>query len=154
MPYQFCLVVFNLEWENRERENLNQPVHILILVSIDDSTIFQPADGRFGYARGLAGQSGLNVDCNRHIDAAIGDGRGDWKMRTRKLVGAWGAWQNLSASKAHLYSSTHRILVDPPSYVASLPDLLPCTGIGQCRSPEQSGCVTTHPQRKCTCTQL
>lgn len=74
---KFCPVVFTLEQENRERENLNQPVHILILVSIDGSTIFQPADGGFGYAGGLAGQSGLNVDCNRHIDTAIGDGRGD-----------------------------------------------------------------------------
>lgn len=57
------------------RENLDQPVHILVLVSTDDSTIFCPADRGFRYTSGLAGQSGLNVDCNRQVCAAIGDGR-------------------------------------------------------------------------------
>lgn len=56
-------------------ENLDQPVHILILVSIDGLTIFHPTDSGFGYAGGLAGQSGLNVDSNRHINAAVSDGR-------------------------------------------------------------------------------
>ena len=56
------------------RENLDQPVHILILVSIDGLAIFPPAHSGFGYASGLAGQSGLNVDSNRHINAAVGDG--------------------------------------------------------------------------------
>lgn len=71
--------VFNLWWENREGENLDQPVHILILVSVDGSTIFHPADGGFGNAGGLAGQGGLNVDCNRHIVTAVSDGRRNWR---------------------------------------------------------------------------
>lgn len=68
-----------LEWENREGENLDQPVHILILVSIDDSTIFLPRHSGLGYAWGLAGQSGLNIDRNRHIQTTVRDGRRDWK---------------------------------------------------------------------------
>lgn len=63
--------------ENKEGESPDQPVHILILVSIDDLTVFHPCHGGLGYARGLAGQSGLNVDRNRHIQTTIRDGRRD-----------------------------------------------------------------------------
>lgn len=77
LEVQFCRLCLNLELENREGGNLDQPVHILVLVSIDGSTIFHPTDGGFGYASGLTGQGGLNVDCNCHIGASISDGRRD-----------------------------------------------------------------------------
>ncbi len=70
LEFQLCL-----ERENRERENLDQPVHVLVLVSIDGSTVFHPADCGFWYASGLAGQGGLNVDCDCHIGAAISNRR-------------------------------------------------------------------------------
>lgn len=64
--------------EKAEGESRDQPVHILILVSIDDSTVFQPCHSGLGCARGLAGQRGLNIDCNHHIQRTIRDGRRDY----------------------------------------------------------------------------
>lgn len=89
-----ALWVFNLELENREGENLDQPVHILVLVSVEGSPIFHPADGGFGYTGGLAGQGGLNVDCDCHVGAAVSDGRRDWKRRTKdhKITGWLCSW--------------------------------------------------------------
>lgn len=66
---------YDLKLGNRERENLDQPVHILVLVSVDGSTIFLPADSGFGYAGGVAGQGGLNVDCDCYIGATVSNRR-------------------------------------------------------------------------------
>lgn len=78
----FCLsnstmTSYDLELRNREGENLDQPVHILVLVSIDDSTIFHPADRGFRNTSGLTRQCGLNVDCNCYICVSVSDGRRD-----------------------------------------------------------------------------
>lgn len=60
---------------HEKTESLDEPVHILILVSVDDSTVFHPCHSGLGDARGLAGQRGLNIDCNSHIQTSIRDGR-------------------------------------------------------------------------------
>lgn len=70
--------------EKPERKT-GSPVHILVLVCVDGSTILRPADGGFGDAGGLAGQGGLNVDCDSHIVAAVSDGRRDWERRANNI---------------------------------------------------------------------
>lgn len=62
---------------NREGENLDQPVHILVLVCTDGPSIFHPADGGFGYPCGLTRQGGLDVYCYCHIVTALGYRRRD-----------------------------------------------------------------------------
>jgi len=60
-----------------ETENVDQPVQVLVLVGVEGSSVLPPADGGFGNAGGLAGQRGLNVDRDRDVGAAVGDGRSD-----------------------------------------------------------------------------
>lgn len=70
---------------SREERKTGSPVHILVLVRVDDSTVLRPADGGSGDAGGLAGQGGLNVDCDGHIVAALSDGRRDWERRANNI---------------------------------------------------------------------
>lgn len=61
------------------------PVHVLVLIRVDSPTVLPPAHGGFGDPGGLAGQGGLNVDCDRHIVTALSDGWRDWKRRDNHI---------------------------------------------------------------------
>lgn len=50
----------------KEEENLAEPVHILVLVCVERSSVFGPCDSWFGDSCDLTGQSCLNV--YRHSD--------------------------------------------------------------------------------------
>lgn len=114
------------------REKLDRPVHVLVLIRVDGSAVLRPADGGFGDAGGLAGQGGLNVDCDRHIVAALSDGWRHWRRRDDRITSVGGP----KKKKDSVCRNTHRRLADPPFSAASRPDWSPCTGIGRCQSPE------------------
>ena len=148
----FCAALslsFLRSWmrKQRGRKNLDQPVHILVLVGVHGSTILRPADRGFGDAAGLTGQSGLHVDCDRDVGASLSDRRRHWNKEMGEWLGDCAVSDNFKST----YSTTDHKLADPLSCVASRPDLWPYTGSGLCRSPERSGCVTTHPSKTCTC---
>lgn len=91
MAHWWHLLVISLALLQLEgREKLDRPVHVLVLIRVDGSTVLRPADGGFGDAGGLAGQGGLNVDCDRHIVAALSDGWRHWRRRDDRITSVGG----------------------------------------------------------------
>lgn len=96
-----------LDEKPERRGNLDLPVHILVLIRVDGSTVLPPADGGFGDAGGLAGQGGLNVDCDRHIVAALSDGWRDLKRRDDHISSVGGQGIKKSPKKYRLFLQEH-----------------------------------------------
>lgn len=121
---------------HRGEKKGGSPVHILVLVRVDGSTVLRPAHGGFGDAGGLAGQGGLNVDCDRHIVAALSDGRRDWKRRASNISSVWsGVGQQKGKKNKQTYFNTGTIYIfftrPPTVYLQIHPFLLRPSLIGR-----------------------